>query len=377
MHFCRVCGNRTFEAPLIRLTGMPASAQGFPDDRTLHDDSGCDVEVLQCSSCGLVQIPGQPVPYYREVIRSASISPEMQAFRRDQFRRLADKYGLHGRRLLEIGCGKGEYLSLLRETGIDAWGSEYAPASVEYCLDVGLPVIRTFPDNPDDTISGAPFDSFASFNFMEHWPDPNAVLRSASRNLVDGGIGLVEVPNFDMIVRSAMFSEFIPDHLCYFTRETLMFALHYNGFEVLESDVLWYDYIISAVVRKRQPLNLGYFVKKQEQITTEISEFLDRYPAMSVAVWGAGHQALAVMAMAGLGGKILYVVDSAPFKQGRYTTATHIPIVSPSELTARPPAAVMVMAASYSDEVVGTLQKSYPATIDVVVLRDDGLERVR
>jgi SAM-dependent methyltransferase len=377
MHLCRICGNRAFEAPLICFTGMPASAQGFPDETTLHADVGCDVEVLQCSSCGLVQISGAPVPYYREVIRAASISPEMQAFRRDQFRRLVEKYRLGGCKLLEIGCGKGDYLSLLREAGIDAWGSEYAPASVDYCLAAGLPVIRTFPDNPDEVLPDGPFDAFASFNFMEHWPNPNDVIRNIRRNLVDGGFGLIEVPNFDMIVKTAMFSEFIPDHLLYFTRETLTFALQYNGFEVVEFQEVWHDYILSAVVRKRHPLDLGLFSCKQERITSEINEFVSRYPAMSVAVWGAGHQALAVMAMAGLTGKIRYVIDSAPFKQGRYTTATHIPIVPPSDLLEHPPEAVIVMAASYSDEVIGILRRNYPSGIDVAVLRDDGLERIR
>lgn len=374
---CRVCGNRIFKEPLLRFVGMPASAQGFPDETTLHADVGCNVEVLQCSSCGLVQIAGAPVSYYREVIRAAAISPEMQAFRRDQFRHLVEKYSLGGRKLLEIGCGKGDYLSLLQEAGIDAWGSEYALASVEHCFTMGLPVIRTFPDNPEEALSDGPFDAFASFNFMEHWPRPNDVLQCVRRNLVDGGLGLIEVPNFDMIVRMAMFSEFIPDHLLYFARDTLIFALQYNGFEVMECEAVWHDYILSAVVRKREALDLGSFVGKQERITAEINAFVGSYPAMSVAVWGAGHQALAVMAMAGLGGRIAYVVDSAPFKQGRYTTATHIPIVPPSELTARPPEAVIVMAASYSDEVIGMLRKNYPSSINIAVLRDNGLERIR
>ncbi len=376
MYLCRVCGSPVFKKPLLHFSSMPASAQGFPDEATLNGDKGVDLDVLQCSSCGLVQISGEPVPYYREVIRAASISPEMQAFRRKQFGELAETYGLSGKKLLEVGCGRGDYLSLLREAGIEAWGTEYGEASVAYCQKQGLPVARTFPDNQDAVLPGAPFDAFACFNFMEHWPNPNAVLGAVSRNLDSIGIGLVEVPNFDMIVRTAMFSEFIPDHLLYFTVETLTFALQRNGFEVLECRAIWHDYILSALVRKRKPLDLASFVQKQERITREINEFINRYPAMSVAVWGAGHQALAVMSMADLSGKVQYVVDSAPFKQGRYTTATHIPIVPSSQLNSKPPKAVIVMAASYSDEVIGILQRDFSPSIDLAVLRTDGLEIV-
>ncbi len=77
-----------------------------------------------------------------------------------------------------------------------------------------------------------------------------------------------------------------------------------------------------------------------------------------------------------LGGKIRYVVDSAAFKQGKYTPATHIPIVAPETLGSDPVDAVIVMAASYSDEVARILRQKFPAGLEVVILRDFGLEPV-
>jgi hypothetical protein len=95
-----------------------------------------------------------------------------------------------------------------------------------------------------------------------------------------------------------------------------------------------------------------------------------------VAVWGAGHQALAVMALADLGGKIRYVIDSAPFKQGKFTPATHIPIVAPEHLKTDPVDAIIVMAASYSDEVAKLIVEKYREHIEIAILRDYGLECV-
>ena len=91
-------------------------------------------------------------------------------------------------------------------------------------------------------------------------------------------------------------------------------------------------------------------------------------------MWGAGHQALAVIALANIQDRICYVVDSAPFKQGKYTPASHLPIVSPDELISNSVDAVIVMAASYSDEVANTLRLKYPADLEIAILRDYGLE---
>jgi len=73
---------------------------------------------------------------------------------------------------------------------------------------------------------------------------------------------------------------------------------------------------------------------------------------------------------------IKYVVDSAAFKQGKYTPATHIPIVSPDILHSDPVDAVIVMAASYSDEVARIIRQKFDRNIDIYILRDFGLEVV-
>ena len=72
-----------------------------------------------------------------------------------------------------------------------------------------------------------------------------------------------------MIIKNNLFSEFIGDHLFYFTRETLKNTLSRNGFEVVECENVWHNYIISATVRKRKPLNLSTFLSVQNKIKKE------------------------------------------------------------------------------------------------------------
>jgi len=70
------------------------------------------------------------------------------------------------------------------------------------------------------------------------------------------------------------------------------------------------------------------------------------------------------------------VVDSAPFKQGKYTPATHLPIVAPDVLDADPVDAVIVIAASYSDEVARIVRQKYPRVRHIAIVREDGLQEV-
>jgi SAM-dependent methyltransferase len=356
---------------------MPATAQGFPTQESLANDAGENLEVVECAGCGLVQLTNTPVSYYRDVIRAAAYSPEMGEFRLQQFKGWTSQYGLVNKKILEIGCGKGEYLTLLQASTLDAYGIEHAQDSVAICQKNGLKVSQGYlGDDQENAYKDGFFDGFVCLNFMEHWPEPRKSLQALLPKLADGAIGLVEVPNFDMIVQKGLFSEFIADHLLYFTQHTLTQFLQNNGFEVLECKPVWQDYILSAVVRKRKTTDLSFFADFRSKISENLHAFIDQFPAKKVAVWGAGHQALAVISLAEIAQKITYVVDSAPFKQGKFTPATHLPIVSPQTLIDDPIEAIIVMAASYSDEVARNIKSQFPHVQHIAILRDDGLEIV-
>lgn len=371
---CRVCTWPLFPEPLLTYRNMPAAAQGFPDSEALAADAGADLDIFQCSGCGLVQLSASPVAYYREVIRAAGISRVLREAKRRQFANFIGRLGLAGKKIIEVGCGRGEFLSLLHDLPVDACGMEFSESSIRHCREAGLRVFPGYPCAGSKDIPGAPFDAFFLLMFLEHMPDPNASLQAIRRQLAPRAVGLVEVPNFDMMVRKRLFSEFISDHLLYFSQETLVSTLHWNGFEVIGTEELRDDYVLSVVVRKRERLDLSGFSSSQAALTGELGDFIGRFPGGRVAVWGAGHQALAILALSGLASSIRYVVDSAPFKQGKFTPATHLPVVPPETLVSDPVDAVIVMAASYSDEVAGILAHDYGSRLTVAILRESGLE---
>ncbi|MBF0454389.1 MAG: methyltransferase domain-containing protein [Magnetococcales bacterium] len=373
---CRVCGGLFFSQPLLQLHNMPNAAQFMPDASTLSQDVGTDLRVCHCSACGLIQLDTLPVAYYREVVRAAAYSPEMGDYRLAQFTGFAKRFGLIGQKVLEVGCGRGEYLTLLNQSGMEAHGLEYGAESVSHCQSIQQRVCQGFIETADHQLASAPFQAFFILNFLEHLPQPHETLRGVANNLSEGAVGLVEVPNFDMILRNRLFSEFINDHLFYFNRESLSQLLALSGFEVVECTETWHDYILSATVRKRAPADLSALVDFQAKIDREIHHYLDTLKGQRVAIWGAGHQALAVISLLGLQSRVDYVVDSAPFKQGKFTPASHLPIVPPAHLKTDPVDGVLVMAASYSDEVARIIRSQYDPKLSVAILRDSGLEIV-
>lgn len=373
---CRVCGNKFFEKPLLRYRNMPRAAQFLPDAEQLKKDRGIDLVVCQCSSCGLTQLSNNYVPYYREVIRSVAFSDEMKKFRRKQFGSFVQKYSLKGKKIIEIGCGGGEYLSIMQQLGIECYGLEYSKELVKQSVKNDLRVSKGFIQNSSRKLRHGPFDAFFMLNFIEHLPNPNSVLRGIYDNLTDGAVGLVEVPNFDMILKKNLFSEFIHDHLLYFTRETLNTALRLNGFEMIGCRKIWHEYTISAIVKKKRMPDITNFYKHQIKLKNEIESYIRHFKYRKVAIWGAGHQALTIISLMNLADRIRYVVDSAVFKQGRYTPATHIPIVSPDALAKDPVEAVIIMGASYSDEIGRIIRQRFDKKISISILRDFGLENI-
>lgn len=372
---CRVCGGTFFGESLLHYENMPKAAQNFPDAAALKGEMGVDLTVCQCSGCGLVQLSNEPVPYFREVIRAAAFSKVVKEGKTRQFADFLQKYSLQGKKIIEIGCGYGEFLILLQSLQVEAHGLEYSAASVATCAKNGLKVSKGYIDKDTTMLDNGPFDAFLLLMFLEHMPDPNSALKGICNNLKDGAVGIIEVPNFDMVLRNKLFSEFIGDHLLYFSKQTLQTTLNLNGFDILECNELRDDYVISAIV-KRGKLDISSFHAYQTKIQAEIDEYLGRFRTKKVAVWGAGHQALAIIALTKIANKIKYVVDSATFKQGKFTPATHVPIVAPDALISDPVDAVIVMAASYSDEVANILLQKYSRNIQISILRDFGLESI-
>ncbi len=374
---CLACKGRLKETPLLTLEGMPASAQDIPDSNQVKQDQGITLNLHQCPHCGLVQFDCQPVEYYRDVIRSGGFTTTMVELRRRQYQHFIEACRLEGKKIIEAGCGRGEFLSVLREFPVQAFGIEHREDLVQLAKDGGLTVWRQFTETEDtvlespDKKAGPPYHGFLSFNFLEHQPDPDKMLRCIWNNLTEDGVGLVTVPSLEYILEHNGYYELIRDHLAYYTFETLRSLMEHNGFQVVEEEMVNRD-TLSVIVRKTampdkavwehpEEIDITGLLASRQSIDRQVNQLVNRLheEGKTLAVWGASHQGFTLAATTGLGRKVRYIMDSAPFKQGRFAPASHILIVDPDHFLKEPVDAILIVAPGYTDEIAGIIREKY------------------
>lgn len=372
---CILCGAPLEENALLSCPNMPASAQDIPDAEQVKRDQGVDLELRQCSGCGLVQFDCEPVWYYRDVIRAGGGTSTMAQLRREQYRRFIGLCGLAGKRVIEVGCGQGEFLELLTEFPVQAFGLEHKPELVALAQSKGLNVTEGFAQSGQTRISGGPFDAFLSFNFLEHQPDPNGMMQCISQNLVPGGYGLVTVPSFEYILENNGFYELLRDHIANYTQDTLRFLMEKNGFQVLQTRRVNRD-TLEMIVRKRLLTDTSGLEQNFRLLAEQMRSFVDARVARGgrVAIWGASHQGFTAAATTGVADRIAYIIDSAPFKQGRFAPASHLPIVAPEHFLEDPVNSILVIAPGYTEEIRDVIRERFGPQVEIAALRSAQVE---
>ena len=412
MKHCIACGRILPETSLFELTSAPASAQDIPDAKEVQNDEGVTLHLRQCSGCGLVQFDCEPVAYYRDVIRAGGGSSTMRELRASQYRHLIETYHLEGKTFFEAGCGRGEFLKFLQEFPVEIYGMEHKADLVETARKEGLRVWREFPEREDQrfghspeasmlpesgwSVPEKPFDVFLSFNFLEHQPRPDIMLKAIWNNLAEDGMGLVTVPSLEYILEKGSYYELIRDHIAYYTFDTLRALLNHCGFEVLEEEMINRD-TLSMIVRKTAmpetdadaraegvgamtadasivaPLTEGY-----EIVTAEVRALTDRLAreGKRLAMWGASHQGFTLASTSELGKHLAYIIDSAPFKQGRFAPASHVPVMAPDHYFEEPVDAVLIVAPGYTDEIAGIIKTRFGGKVETMTLRTNRIEHL-
>ena len=377
MKRCIACGAPLWETPLLTLDNMPASAQHLPDAQGVKEDRGLTLDLCQCMGCGLVQFDCEPVDYYRDVIRAGGFSKTMVELRRYQYKHLIDSYHLEGKKFIEVGCGQGEFLKVLSEFPVEVHGIEHDPHLVELARAQGLDVTEGFTETEDTRFAGGLYDVFLSLNFLEHQPDPGTMLQAIYRNLEDDAMGLITVPSFEYIMDHNSYYELIRDHLAYYTFETLTPLLERNGFQVEECEVINRD-TLSVIVKKRPQMDTENLLECYVNLKREMESYMKYLDAWDkkVAIWGASHQGFTLAATTKLGEKARYIIDSAPFKQGKFAPASHLPIVGPDHFHEHPVDAIIITAPGYTDEIAASIRQKFGTAVEIRAMRSNHLEMV-
>jgi SAM-dependent methyltransferase len=338
---------------------FPSAAQSF---YKLKEDSLKDKKVnltlFECMDCALVQISTEPVSYFKSVITAASIGKASASSLREEWTPLIEKFIPNSSKVLDVGAGRGDFVRLLRDWGMDAIGLEFNP---EIHSDNFL-VHGWFPD----TRLNATFKLVVCNNFLEHHPAPKEFLSAIYDHLDNNGYLYVSVPRFEYLYQQACFYELVPDHLSYFTKRALFNILENSGFNVLNYYSKNNDNDHVVFCEKRKVISTSEKINQFNSIVESLKDFIafHKTNGETIAVWGAGHRTLTLLSMAHVNG-IEKVIDSAPFKQGLFTPVTGIPIVSPEDYLANPTSVLILMLpGKYSQQVKSFLaeSRSIPST---------------
>jgi 2-polyprenyl-3-methyl-5-hydroxy-6-metoxy-1,4-benzoquinol methylase len=140
-------------------------------------------------------------------------------------------------RLLDIGCGNGSYLALVKELGWSGYGIEPNIAAARHASKpLGLEVRR----GNFETISYPEkhFDVITMWHSLEHFSNPQKIMAKVRKLLKDDGMLMIGIPNFSSLDRK-LFKESwngleIPLHAWHFTPNSIQYLLKESGFEVIK-----------------------------------------------------------------------------------------------------------------------------------------------
>jgi 2-polyprenyl-3-methyl-5-hydroxy-6-metoxy-1,4-benzoquinol methylase len=168
--------------------------------------------------------------YSRDAIRTAMTLQKMGEIA------LNLKQLSNANRVVDIGCGDGEFLNIFKDLGCEVFGTEYDPRIEEICKNRGITMLSggvmpslTGSENAEK------FDLVIFTEVIEHINNPLDVLENISTLLKNDGFIYITTPNFASLERKLLGAEWgmivYPEHISYYSPKTLDLALRKCGYE--------------------------------------------------------------------------------------------------------------------------------------------------
>lgn len=243
-------------------------------ERSRYAFSRPEFQVQSCPDCGFMFVNPQPSEETLKKIYSADYflggqTPEAKESRRAMKRATAQLYlkdflAYHGSsrgRLLEIGCGEGDFLLLAQEAGFEVAGLEFSPSSLEEAnRRLGAERVKLGGLEQMAGEEGR-FDACVLFDAIEHVRQPVAELKKIHALLKPEGTLFIVTPSLESFSAKLLkqnWMEFKTEHLHYFDTQTIQNVLAKSGFAQVRLrpnlKVLSPDYVKQHFDRFRVPV---------------------------------------------------------------------------------------------------------------------------
>ena len=334
-----------------------------------------DIRLHFCHACSFIwnaAFDPARVSYDTDYESTQTVSPTFNRFHERLARSLIERFDLCGKKIVEIGCGQGEFILMLAGLG-GTRGHGFDPAVRG---PAGDPRVRLVRDYYDERYSHLRPDFVCCKMTLEHIPDVARLLKSVRRTVADRPQAVVffMVPEMTRILEHRAFWDIYYEHCSYFTPGALAHAFRHADFDPLE---LWRDYddhyllIAARPGAGRAPALAGE--QPAAALAGTVEAFAERAledrrrwrgalawlraQGRRVVLWGGGSKAVAFLSTLGISGEIDYVVDINPKRDGTFIAGTGQQIVLPAFLADYRPDVVVIMSPVYTEEIRAELAR--------------------
>ncbi len=339
-----------------------------------------EIALALCTNCGFVfnaAFDNSLVEYSAKYESTQSFSGTFNKFAHETATRLIDKYDLHDKQIIEIGCGQGEFITQLCELGPNS-GVGFDPAYRPEELDSeARDRIEFIADFYGDKYTSYQGDVVACKMTLEHIDKTAAFMRTVRSTVGDNRNTVIffQIPNARYVFDDFAFWDVYYEHCSYFSMGSVARLFRRTGFDVTHLETVYDDqYIIIEAVPADGPTDAC--LPEEDDLQTVIDSvkvFTDtvsvriadwgqqlanaREAGERVVIWGGGSKGVAFLNTVENADHIEYAVDINPRKHGMYMGGTGQRIVAPQFLVEYDPQRVIVMNPIYTAEIQADLDK--------------------
>jgi SAM-dependent methyltransferase len=333
-----------------------------------------EIRLAFCPGCGFISnvaYDARLTEYSGRYEETQGFSPTFNSFHERLARSLVERHDLHGKELIEIGCGKGEFLKLLCDLGGNR-GLGFDPGySVQRGEELGASRFEVVRDFFSDAHANRSADFVACKMTLEHIAEPQSFVAAAARTVrkPDGAI-FIQVPESLRILKDCSFEDIYYEHCSYYTAGSLGRLLEQLGFSLTRVEIEYSDQYLTIEATPARvdgvntlgaPSDLAQLASLVESFPERTGRTIDDWSrrisgwtrdAKRVVVWGSGSKGLSFLTtVPGAAEAVEYAVDINPYRQGFYMAGTGQRIVAPGELPGLKPDVVVVMNCVYVAEI--------------------------
>jgi SAM-dependent methyltransferase len=385
MSTCRFC-HTGLQRTFVDL-GMSPLCESFLTREQLNQmEPFYPLHAYLCEECFLVQVEEYvgPEQIFSEYAYFSSYSRAWLEHAKSYADMIVSRLGLdHTSQVIELGSNDGYLLQYFMARGIRVLGVEPAGNVAAAAIAKGVPsTTRLFGlETAQDLLAGGHHpDLIVGNNVLAQVADLNGFVAGMKKLLKPGGVITMEFPHLLRLMDENQFDTIYHEHFSYFSLMSAerIFAAH--GLTLFDVEEMWTHggslriyarhqedearpvgpRVRALLAREKavgldRPERYAAFAEQVRETKWRLLEFLigAKRRGKSIAGYGAPEKGNTLLNYCGIRTDFLdYTVDRNPYKHGRFTPGTHIPIHPPEKILETQPDYVLILPWNLKDEIM-------------------------